>query len=234
MNKNVKIFNNIKQKLYQKFKRRIDYIDSLNIIGNFKFGNFIICLNNAIIFCEFFHCKRIIIQLNNNIFINNKIFYQKYNLTIEPNQKFIQNNNSLNLDLYYLYFHFNFSSLENNNRFHILREEILNQLPKIKIHPNDLYIYLRGGDIFEVLNKQFRTYGQPPLCFYINILDKFKFRKIVIISQDKSNPILTLLENHYLIKYTKNDIKIDMSYLINSYNLILAKSSFIVSIIILN
>jgi hypothetical protein len=202
--------------------------------GSFNFGNFIICLNNAIILCEFFHCKRIIIQSNQYIFINNKIFYQKYNLTIEPNSTFIQIYNSLELDLYYLFYQFNFSSLGNVNRFHIFRNEILNNLPKVKMHPNDLYIYIRGGDIFRVLNAQFSSYAQPPLCFYKNVLNKFKFREIRIISEDKLNPNLILLEKFYHIKHIKNNIKIDISYLANSYNIVLAKSSFVVSIIKLN
>ena len=232
--KNYKIFKKIKHELYHIIKKRIKYIDSLYIIGCLKFGNFIICLNNAIILCEFFRCKRIIIQSNKNIFINNKIFYQKYNLTIEPNHTFIHNYNSLEIDLYYFFFQFNFKHLGNVNRFHIFKEEILNNLPKVKIHPNDLYIYIRGGDIFKVTSTEFPTYAQPPLCFYENVLNKFKFREIRIISEDKLNPNLILLEKFYHIKHIKNNIKIDISYLANSYNIILAISSFIASIIKLN
>jgi hypothetical protein len=179
-NKNNKIFYNIKHELQHIIKKRINYIDSLYLIGSFNFGNFIICLNNAIILCEFFSCKRIIIQLNKNIFINNKIYYQKYNLTIEPNHSFFHNYNSLELDLYYFFYKFNFSSLGNVNRFHIFKEEILNNLPKVKIHPNDLYIYIRGGDIFKFLCEEFPTYAQPPFCFYKLILNKYKFREIRI------------------------------------------------------
>ena len=58
-NKNDKIFNKITNALQKVIKKRINYIDSLYIIGSFNFGNYIICLNNAIILCEFFHCKRI-------------------------------------------------------------------------------------------------------------------------------------------------------------------------------
>ena len=232
--KNYKIFNKIKYELYHIIKKRIKFIDSLYIIGSLNFGNFIICLNNAIILCEFFHCKRIIIQSNEKIFINNTIFYQKYNLTIGPNHSFIHNYNSLEIDLYYFFFQFNFKHLGNVNRFHTFREEILNNLPKVKINPNDLYIYLRGGDIFKVSSTEFTTYAQPPLCFYINVLNRFKFREIRIISEDHLNPNLILLEKFYHIKHIKNNIKIDVSYLANSYNIILAKSSFVVSIIKLN
>ena len=135
----------------------------------------------------------------------------------------------------FFYYRLNISHLGNVNRFHIFREEILNNLPKVKVHPDDLYIYIRGGDAFKIINRPCISYAQPPLCFYKIILNNFKFRKIKIISEDKFNPtLLLLLEQFYHIKYIKNNIKLDISYLANSYNTISAKSSFIVSIIKLN
>ena len=164
----------------------------------------------------------------------NKIYYHKHNLTIEPNHNFTSHDNSLSLHLFYFYYKFNFSSLGNVNRFYIFREEILNNIPKVKVHPDDLYIYLRGGDIFEIINKSSISYAQPPLCFYETIVNKFKFRQIRIISENKLNPVLILLEKNHHIKYSKNNIKLDISYLSNSYNIVSSKSSFIVSIIKLN
>jgi hypothetical protein len=141
-NQNYKIFNIIKNEFHniinRNKKENISKIDSLYIIGKYKFGNFLICLNKAILFCEFFFCKRIIIQSNQNIFINNKIYYHKHNLTIEPNHNFTSNDNSLSLYLTFIYYKLNFSSLGNVNRFYIFREEILNNLPKVKVHPDDL------------------------------------------------------------------------------------------------
>ena len=71
----------IKNELYnlinKNLKKNISYIDSLYIIGKYRFGNFLISLNNAILFCEFFFCKRIIIKSNQRIFINpSKICYR--------------------------------------------------------------------------------------------------------------------------------------------------------------
>ena len=43
-----------------------------------------------------------------------------------------------------------------------------------------------------------------------------------------------MLYQLYHVKYVKNNIKLDISYLANSYNIISAKSSFIVSIVKLN
>ena len=73
-NHNYEINKTIKKELQnlinKKLKKKINYIDSLFIIGNYRFGNFLISLNKAIIFCEIFCCKRIIINSNQNIFIN--------------------------------------------------------------------------------------------------------------------------------------------------------------------
>ena len=233
-NQNYKICKIIKNEIQNILNNNIKYIDSLYIVGSYNFGNFLISLNKAILFCEFYHCKKIILQSNNKTFINNKIFYQKYNLIIEHNYNYTFEKNSLIENLDFFYYSLNFTLLGNINRFHVFREEILNNLPIVKVHPDDLYIYLRGGDIFQIINKPGLGYAQPPLCFYENVLSKYKFRNIRIISEDKSNPVLILLEKYYYIKYIKNDIKIDISYLVNSYNIISAKSSFIVSITKLN
>jgi hypothetical protein len=110
----------------------------------------------------------------------------------------------------------------------IFKEQLLNNLPKVRTHPNDLYIYIRGGDIFlESHTYNIRGYFQPPLCFYEKILDNFKFNKVFIISQDKLNPVIPKLLNKYsYIHIKKNELKVDISYLINSYNMVAGKSTF--------
>ena len=133
------------------------------------------------------------------------------------------------------FFQTNFISLGKVNRFYVFRKEILNNLPKVKINIDELYIYIRGGDIFNDLNKTNRDYVQPPLCFYKKILNEFIFRKVIIISEDTSNPVIQILLKEYpFIKYNRNNIKLDISYLVNSYNIISATSSFIVTIVKLN
>ena len=69
-------------------------------------------------------------------------------------------------------------------RTDIVKEEILKNLPKVKIDPNDLYIHIRGGDIFKY--KIGRTLGQPPLCYYEKIINNYKkLKNIYIISMDR-------------------------------------------------
>lgn len=170
------------------------------------------------------------------ILLKNKIFYKKYNITIELNNSFnyIEKDSIIIKDSFFYYL-CNFTNLGKINRFYVFRKEILNNLPKVKINFDDLYIYIRGGDIFSFINKTSQYYVQPPLCFYNIILNQFSFRKVIIISEDISNPVIPMLLKEYsYIKLNKNNIKIDISYLANSYNIISATSSFIVSIIKLN
>lgn len=236
-NNSSKIFNNIKRTLkyqiYKYLKKNITNINSLYINGSLKFGNYFIALNNAILFCEILNCKKIIINNNRKGFINDRIFYQKYNITIDSNYSFnCHDNNSIIANVKFCLYNINFTDLGKINRFYVLRKEIINNLPKVKINSNDLYIYIRGGDIFRRLNKSHPYYSQPPLCFYSKILVEFNFRKVVIISEDTGNPVIPILlkENSY-IKFNKNSIKLDISYLANSFNIVSSTSSFIISII---
>ena len=51
-------------------------------------------------------------------------------------------------------------------RIDFLKNEIKNYLPKIKVNPNDLFIHIRSGDIFNYRPSKDIDYAQPPLCFY--------------------------------------------------------------------
>jgi hypothetical protein len=96
-------------------------------------------------------------------------------------------------------------------------------------------MYIRSGDIFSIIKRAIYSYAQPPLCFYENILNKFKFRLIHIISENNLNPVIPILLGKYsFIKFKKNNIKYDIAYLANSYNIVSGKSSFLISIIKLN
>ena len=133
-----------------------------------------------------------------------------------------------------LVFFFNkrFALFRNINRISIFREQLLNNLPKVIVHPSDLYIYIRSGDIFIHAH---RFYNQPPLCFYEKILDVFNFNKVYIISEDNLNPVISNLLNKYsYIKKNRNNLKLDISYLVNSYNLVAAKSTLFSTSIKLN
>ena len=107
---------------------------------------------------------------------------------------------------------------------------------RIRVFPatreNDLYIYIRSGDSFA--SGGYR-YPQAPYCFYQKIITNFKFNDIYIISQDKKSPVTKKLLSEYPnIKYHMNSKEIDISTLINAYNLVNAVSSFSLAAISFN
>ena len=231
------------------------FITSLNEIyfNNInRFGNGLILLNKLIFYCEILGIKKILLNKDNNLYINKSIYDKEYNLSIEINNNMNIENQNVILDqlenpvisqfytssnyfpnLFYIFF-----NLRIENRFNVFKNEILNNLPKVKIDQNDLYIHIRGGDIFseKALNKGYSSsYAQYPLCFYSKIIDNYKFKKIYIISEDKLNPIVNKLLNKYKnITYNKNSLEKDISLLAHAYNIVGSVSSFIISIIKLN
>ena len=114
-----------------------------------------------------------------------------------------------------------------------MKNEIIKNLPRLSISKNDLYIYIRSGDIFSTARIH-RNYAQPPLCFYKNIFYNFNFTSVYLISQSQNNPTVNKLISKYKnIIYQKQKLEYDLSCLINSYNLVGASSSFLMTILML-
>ena len=97
-------------------------------------------------------------------------------------------------------------------------------LPSVIIAPNDLYIYIRCGNIFRIA---YPLYSQPPFCFYQSVLNNFKFGKIYIIAGCDDSPMIKKLINEYPnIIFKRNPKEVDMAYLSNAYYLINSVSTF--------
>lgn len=211
--------------------KNITSVKSIFIKNNYNFGNQLILLNKAIFYCEILGCKRIILDKKNFWYIKNKIINKKFKMIIKAGTI----NNILNpvtiIDNTLNFFYYNYN-IKPQYRAIILKEEIIKNLPIIKINKNDLFIYIRSGDIFTIPNI---NYSQPPLCFYKTILKNYKFKAIYIIAQNKNNPVIDKLINQFPnIIYNENQLKIDISYLIKGYNIVKAPSTFLESIIQLN
>lgn len=213
--------------------KNIKFLDSIFYTCDFNFGNLLINLNKLIYYCEIIGCKLIILDRKAFWFIKNKINIKKYGITITVDDKEKYNNS---FTIYYNSgnIFYSFFVIKPEIRIHILKNEIIKNLPKFDISPENLYIHIRSGDIFNGLSHS--PYAQPPLCFYESILDNFKFNKVYLISQDKSNPVINKLINKYNshIIYEESSIKDDISKLMNAYNIVCSISSFLNSIIQLN
>ena len=232
--------NNIFNFISRTIKKNVSSIKKIIFTKGTKFGNNLICLNKLIFFCEIIGCKEIDLSNKAFWFIKNPIVLKDYNITINKiiDNKNIKkkNNNKINSNIIY-YDSFNIFAYfyKINPKISILpiRNEIIKHLPKINISREDLYIHLRGGDIFK--NYIHKPYAQPPLCFYSSIFRNFYFRKIFLISEDKRNPNFNKLATKFKnIIYSKNSLEYDLSCLMNSYNLVGSISSFLNTIIILN
>ena len=201
----------------------------------FPFGNQIAAVNKMIFYCEIIHCKKLILPVENRIYINHTLLDKEYNLQIEVAQESFQADLITDISFEFFYVFYN---LKIENRIGILKNEIVNNLPKVNVNKNDLIIHIRSGDIFQHKGETDYApdYSQPPLCFYQKILEQFKFSDIYIIAEDNTfNPVIEKLRKKYpKIKYNQNSLEIDLSYLIYGYNIVGSISSFLISSIKLN
>ena len=233
--KNKLIFLNEKKEILKYIsqcnKREVTHFNYIFLNYNGRFGNQLILLNKVIFYCEILRCKKIILNKKYNSFIKTKILYKRYKMSIELGNKNNYNYKKIIFDKTNFFFWY-FKNIYPPYRNEIIKKEILKNLPKLKIDINDLYIYIRSGDIFENFHLH---YFQPPLCFYEYILNNFKFKKIFIISENKNNPVINYLIKKYpYIVYNKKLLKLDISNLLYSYNIVGAYSTFLKIIIKLN
>ena len=213
--------------------KKVNEIRTIFISSKFNFGNQIILINTIIFFCEILGCKRIILDKNHNWFIKKTIFYKKYNIIISvDNENRYKGRNTIIESSTFFFFYAQYIKPE--FRFNVIKKEILRNIPKYISNPNDLFIYIRSGDIF--INGTNSLYSQPPLCFYKEIIDTTKYKKIYIISSCNNNPVINKLLEQYPNKliYQKNDLKKDIGLLVSAYSIVGAVSTFINIIIRLN
>jgi len=101
------------------------------------------------------------------------------------------------------------------------------------INDNDLTIHIRSGDVY--CNNPHPGWIQPPLSFYINIIESSNWNKIFIISEDNKSPVLKPLLNKYnKIIFEVRDLKKDIYYILNSKNICFGMGSFIPSLLLFN
>lgn len=65
---------------------------------------------------------------------------------------------------------------------------IKKRLPKLDLSNETLIIHIRSGDIYSYNFSP--NYAQPPLCYYKAILNKYKWKKVMILAEDEQNPVI--------------------------------------------
>ena len=232
---NTSLLKEYRDKILKRFSRKlsknITSIDNLYINYYLKFGNQLVLFNKAIFYCEIIKCKKIFVHPWNNFYIRHTINDQQFNLYIEKEKKREDYSNKLSA-YYYPYYQFLFIKPE--NRFALFKGEILRNLPNVQTNQSDLYIHIRGGDIF-IRPRVGNAYSQPPYCFYDAAINNNKYDNIYLFSMDELNPVLKkLIKRHKNIIYKKMNRAYAIAYLANAYNIVGSISSFITEIIKLN
>ena len=218
---------NLIRGLSNKSIKNIKNVKNIFLNSSCRFGNCILYLNKYISYCEVIGCKSILLRKKYFWFIKNNIIL-KNNIII----KIGDSRNFTN----YLKCKINFNKFYNIKpqiKINLIRNEIIGNLPNIKLSKKDLYIHIRSDDIFKYKIKS--EHIQPPLCFYKRILNHFNFEKIIIISSDNGNLVINKLLKHYSnITFKIKNLKKDISILINAYNLVSSTSSFFIGALQLN
>ena len=234
---NITLLKEYRDRLLKIFSRHshknLTEVDSVYMNYQIRFGNQLIAFNKVLFYCELVKCKKIIMNRHNNIYIRNTINDTKFNLSIEMAQPGINYENDF-ITNYYPNPFYHFLEIRPENKFSVFRDEILRNLPAVQINKNDLYIHIRGGDIF--VDPIFGYgYIQPPYCFYKAVINTNLFEKIYIIAGNTKNPVLNKLLNRFPnIIYNKNSLELDISYLARAHNLAGSVSSFFTDIVKLN
>jgi len=220
---NLEIKENLKDKLGKNLKKDFNIVKNIFILDTFNFGNQIAAFNNLINYCEILGIKKIFLNSESHWLIKNDIKTNNIHISLLSRDK-IQCESEVTYcghlypDFYYP------MAFKPKRRSLLLKDEIKNNLPKIEIDKNDLYIYIRSGDSFKNHGNE---YTPAPYCFYQKVLNNFKFNKIFIISMDDKSPIIgKLLSDYPQIQHQLNSLENDIATLINAYNLVNSVSSF--------
>ena len=220
---NIEIKEKFIQEILKRYGKDLRKVKIIVVLNSVFFGNHMIGLSNIIYYCEILGIKNLYLNSKYDFFIKNDIITDKIHISI----KSIDTLNCSSQDIFCgrLFDDFYFPKvIRPKRRLFIMKKEIMNYLPKVQINKNDLYIYIRAGDIFEKISYIYTPY---PYCFYERIIKNFKFNDIYIISVDDKNPVIgKLISNFPNIKHKLNDIKLDISLLANAYNLANSISSF--------
>lgn len=219
--KNIKLF---RDKMSEKFKKNASLVKNLFITKTGGLGNQICALNNIIFYSEILGIQNIYLNAAyNNWYIKDKVSTDKISISL-LNQTQI-NCNSIDTFCGHIYFDFFFPVVfKPTARAIILKDEIKRNMPIINTDKDDLYIYIRTGDVFE--NKG-NSYSPSPYCFYQKILKQFSFKNIYLISMDDKSPIIERLLSEYPnIIHQFHSVDYDFSTIMNAHNLVNCYSSF--------
>ena len=132
------------------------------------------------------------------------------------------------------------SQLSDDEKSKLLEEKcnILKDAFKIKdiekLNENYLVVHIRGGDLF-LTAKPPEAYVPPPLSYYTDHIDKHNYEKIIIVAEDKYNPVVhKLLEMYENSTWSKNNLETDIRILLGATNVLYSVGTFVPSLMMVS
>lgn len=97
-----------------------------------------------------------------------------------------------------------------------------------------LVIHLRGGDVFGP--RKPRSYGQPPLSYYLLVLDDRPWTEVTIVFQDETNPVLAGIvkrceEKGITMTLQSSTLDEDLPVLLRARTLVAGRGTFIPAVV---
>ena len=158
----------IKELEIKKEEKNISEIKIIYLGESFNFGNTMILLNNILFYSEILDIHNVYLNSEMNWPFKEKVSSSKINISLVlPSKINLKNKTIIEFDPHLVYSQKVFRP---EIRLQELKNDIVKYLPKVYTYPEDLYIHIRGGDIFKYKSGVNPSYAQPPLCFYKNIL----------------------------------------------------------------
>ena len=210
-------------------KREIERELHIPVYG--RFGNNIIQITNAVKLGLQTGCKKI-------TFNGKTIHLPKSNKTTK-NFSFITEMNKDGSNYFYekqlknIYPNYDESTVDQQEVRNILLKYCFDSYKFI--HNTYLCIHIRSGDIFS--ENLHTAYSQPPYDFYKMILEleTFKGNPVVLIAEDKKNPVINkILENYKNVFWEKNSLKRDQEIIMNSKYIVYGRGSFVPQLLYLS
>ena len=108
-----------------------------------------------------------------------------------------------------------------------------------KLPENYLVIHIRSGDIFQ--DKFFNhpkpppSYIPPPLSYYTKYIEEYNYKNIIIVCEDKVNPVVdSLLKIYKNAIYTKNSLEEDIKIIMGATNVLWSIGSFVPKLLLIS
>jgi hypothetical protein len=106
------------------------------------------------------------------------------------------------------------------------REHVLRPFANISAHPAALYVHVRFCE-------NHGYYGQPPCSFYVDSIPLANVTKVIVVSQDESNPCVQTLLRHSK-EFLKTDLRATLGTLFDARFFVLARSTMSFAVLLLS